>query len=112
MNRAFEKTTTRGSRGSRGRRATNNGKVKALPKRSQVKPADCWDLASLFKSDGDWETTFTKWSEQIGGYERFKGKLGESAATLAACLRFDADFDRLGERLANYAFLRTAEDQG
>ena len=50
--------------------------------------------------------------EQIPGYEKFKGHLGDSAEMLAACLRFDADVDRAGERLGVYAFLKTAEDQG
>ena len=31
--------------------------------------------------------------------------------SLAACLKFDSDFDRLSERLGTYAFLKTAEDQ-
>src|SRR5262245_50862181 len=31
---------------------------------------------------------------------------------LAACLRFDSNFDRRGERIGVYAFLRCAEDQG
>src|SRR4051812_43535920 len=57
--------------------ATRNGKVKALPKREKVKPTDCWDLASLFKTDAAWEAAFTQWSDQIPGYEQFKGKIGE-----------------------------------
>ena len=34
----------------------------------------------------------------------------QDSKTLAACLRFDTDFDRQGERLGTYAFLKTAED--
>ncbi len=30
---------------------------------------------------------------------------------LAACMKFDAEFERAGERLGTYAFLRTSEDQ-
>jgi oligoendopeptidase F len=92
-------------------RAASNGKVKTLPPRSRVKPQDCWDLASLYANDAAWEAAFGKWSESIGGYARFRGRLGESAATLAECLRFDTDFERVGERLGTYAFLKTAEDQ-
>ena len=33
------------------------------------------------------------------------------AQTLAACLKFDGELERLGERLGNYAFLKMAEDQ-
>src|SRR5207249_2664569 len=48
---------------------------------------------------------------QIAGYEKFRGKLRESASTLAELLKFDSEFERLGERLGVYAFLKTAEDQ-
>ena len=65
-------------------------KTKSLPPRSKVKPADKWNLASLFKTDADWERAFKKWEEQIPGYEKFKGQLGDSAEMLAACLQFDA----------------------
>jgi oligoendopeptidase F len=86
-------------------------KVKKLPVRSAVKSADTWDLSSLYPNDAAWEQDFTKWEKQISGYEKFRGHLGDDAKTLAACLKFDAEFDRLGERLGNYAFLKTAEDQ-
>ena len=85
--------------------------VKSLPPRSKVKATDCWDLSSLFKSDKDWEVAFGKWEKQITGYEKFRGKLGDSAEMLSACLRFDATVDRAAERLGVYAALKTAEDQ-
>ena len=85
-------------------------KVKALPRRCQVKAADTWNLASLCADDAAWETAFEQWEKQIAGFDAFRGKLGDSARTLAACLRFDAEFDRAGERLGTYAFLKTAED--
>jgi oligoendopeptidase F len=86
-------------------------KSKPLPPRTKVKPADQWDLSTLFKSDAEWERAFKKWESQIPGYEKYKGHLGESAEMLAACLRFDAAMDRQGERLGVYAYLKTTEDQ-
>src|SRR5205809_7673112 len=85
--------------------------VKTLPPRTKVKSSDCWDLASLFQRDADWESAVDRWSHQIAGYEKFRGKLKESAKALADLLRFDSEFERLGERLGVYAFLKTAEDQ-
>lgn len=85
-------------------------KVKELPPRNKMKPSDCWDLSSLFPNDEAWEEAFRKWEKRIPGYEKFQGKLAESAATLAACLKFDLELDRTGERLGSYAFLKTAED--
>ena len=85
-------------------------KIKQLPRRSQVKPADTWDLSSLFADDAAWETAFSKWESEIVGYDAFRGRLDTDAKTLAVCLRFDTDFERAAERLGTYAFLKTAED--
>src|SRR5687768_4177390 len=86
-------------------------KVLRLPQRSAVKPADTWDLAPLCESDTQWEELFKKLDKQISGYEKFRGKLGEGAKTLAACFKFDSDFDRLADRVGGYAHLRLTEDQ-
>ncbi len=83
---------------------------KTLPARSKVKQADTWDLASLYPNDKAWEAAFKKWEKQAKRYAAFQGTLGKSAAKLAACLKFDVKFDRLTERLATYAFLKTTED--
>lgn len=84
--------------------------VKQLPSRDQVDPADCWDLTSLFPGDDAWEKAFAKWEKRIAGYAQFQGKLGDGAKTLAACLKFDLDHDRAGQRLGSYAYLKMAED--
>ena len=76
-----------------------------------MKPADCWDLSSLFSTDGEWEAAFKAWEEKLPGYDQFRGKLGEAAATLAACMAFDTEIERAGERLGVYASLKTTEDQ-
>ncbi len=85
--------------------------MKRLPPRSKVKPADTWDLSSLYESDTAWEAAFTKFEKEIAKYEKFKGTLGDSAEQLAKLLKFDSGLERLGERLGNYAFLKTTEDQ-
>ncbi|MEM8946264.1 MAG: oligoendopeptidase F, partial [Planctomycetota bacterium] len=85
-------------------------KQKTLPPRSKVKAADTWDLGSLYPDDEAWEVAFAKWEKQIKGYKKFQGTMGQSAAQLAACLKFDIKFDRVAERLGTYAFLKTAED--
>ena len=85
--------------------------IKRLPARSKVAEADTWDLSKLFASDQDWETGFQEWESRIDGYASFRGRLGESPEILAECLAFDSQLDRLSERLGNYAYLRTTEDQ-
>ncbi|MCA9171506.1 MAG: oligoendopeptidase F, partial [Planctomycetales bacterium] len=52
-----------------------------------------------------------KLQRQIKTFGTYAGRLAESAETLAECLKFDSAFDRLGERLSIYAFLKTTEDQ-
>jgi oligoendopeptidase F len=85
-------------------------KLRQLPPRGRVKEADRWDLKSLFPDDDAWEAAFLAWEGRIPDYARFQGKLGDNPETLAACLQFDLDMDRAGERLGTYAFLKTAED--
>jgi oligoendopeptidase F len=85
-------------------------KIKQLLKRSQVKVADQWNLTSLFPDDDAWETSFKRWERRISGYDKFRGKLGSGPKEIAACLKFDVEMDRAGERLGTYAFLKTAED--
>jgi oligoendopeptidase F len=85
--------------------------IKKVPRRAEVDPADCWDLSRLFPDDPAWEAAFTKWDKRIEQYARFQGTLGDSAESLAACLKFDLDLDRTAERLGTYAFLRSCEDK-
>ncbi|TWT91565.1 oligoendopeptidase F [Stieleria varia] len=82
-----------------------------LPSRDDVAASDRWDLSSLFVDDIAWNAAFTKLESKIPTYETFRGKLGESAKTLAQALDFDSQFDRDAERLGTYAFLKTTEDQ-
>ena len=86
--------------------------AKTLPPRSDVPTADQWDLSSLFQSDADWETAFTAWENRLAGFDQFKTKLADGPGTILALLKFDAEIDRAAEALGNYAFLKTAGDQG
>ncbi|MGI6416057.1 MAG: oligoendopeptidase F [Thermoguttaceae bacterium] len=84
--------------------------VRQLPSRGAVRESDTWDLSKLYASDDAWERDFNRWEKRVAEYARFQGSLSGGAEALAACLKFDRDFDRLGERLGTYAFLKTAED--
>lgn len=92
------------------KRKSRTKRIKQLPPRSRVAAADRWDLASLFPSDEAWEKAFTRWQKQIAGYEPLRGTLSKSAKSLAHCLQFHKGVERIGERLAYYAHLKTAED--
>ena len=83
-----------------------------LPHRSDVSIDDTWDLSTLYADDASWESDFTKLEALIPTFATFRGRLGESATTLAEALNFDNDFDKVAEKLGTYAFLKTTEDQG
>lgn len=84
--------------------------TKKLPPRAEVAIEDTWDLNSLFATDEAWEKSYAEWEATIPGFERFRNKLAESAETLAECLRFDTEIDRLGDKIGTYAFLKETED--
>ncbi len=85
--------------------------VVKLPERSEIKTEDTWDLAKLFADDDAWEAAFNEYEQRIPGFAPFAGTLSDSPQALAACLKYDSDTDRLAERLGNYAYLKTTEDQ-
>ncbi|MDD5201029.1 MAG: oligoendopeptidase F [Terrimicrobiaceae bacterium] len=84
--------------------------ARKTPLRSEVRPADTWDLTPLFPDDAAWETEFQALAadyEQIAG---FRGRVGESAATLRDALECEKDIDARIETLNQFAALRTTED--
>ena len=85
--------------------------VVRLPQRSEVKEADTWDLSKLYASDEEWEAAFEKFESMISGYAPFQGTLAKSPQQLFDCLEFDSSISRLADRLGNYAYLKTTEDQ-
>lgn len=89
----------------------NMSNVITLPERSEVNPADTWDLTCLFESDDAWLEACERFESQIPRYESFRGRLAEGPDVLADLFQFDSDLERLGDRLANYAYLKTTEDQ-
>lgn len=90
--------------------STATPEIVKLPSRADVAVEDTWDLSGLYTSDIDWETGFEEFQKMAPSYSQYQGKLGD-APKLAECLDFDSRLNRLAERLGNYAFLKTAEDQ-
>jgi oligoendopeptidase F len=85
--------------------------VRRLPVRKDVPVGDTWDLATLCRSDAEWEAGLAAWEARIPAFAAFAGTLGSSAERLAECLANDVAFDREGDRLGTYAHLRASEDQ-
>jgi oligoendopeptidase F len=80
------------------------------PTRDQLPDADKWDLTQLFEN-------VTKWQEDVAWITReypriteWRGRIGESADTLASLLEFESALDRKIERVYHFASLQLAED--
>ncbi len=80
------------------------------PTRDEIPEKDKWDLTHLFISVGKWNEDFSRLQLTYSGIERWKGRVGESAKTLAEVLEFEKALDRKIERLYHYASLQLAED--
>jgi oligoendopeptidase F len=80
------------------------------PTRAEIPESGKWNLTHLF---GD----VSKWQEDFGWVQRtyprlaeWKGKVGESAKSLAGLLEFEKTIDLKLERLYHFASLQLAED--
>jgi oligoendopeptidase F len=78
--------------------------------RADVPDSDKWDLTHLFAHADKWSEDFTWLQQSYPKIADWKGRLGESGATLAACLEFEKSLDLKIERLFHYASLQLAED--
>jgi oligoendopeptidase F len=78
--------------------------------RADLPDSDKWDLTHLFADADKWTEDFSWLQATYPGITEWKGRLGESAATLAACLEFEKNLDLKIERLFHYASLQLAED--
>jgi oligoendopeptidase F len=84
--------------------------AKAVPARHEVPLAERWDLESVFPTDDAWEAAFRAAEARLPELDRYRGRIGESAANLLAALRLRDEVAEQVERVAVYALLRRAED--
>ncbi len=78
--------------------------------RADVPDSDKWDLSHLFSDADKWTEDFAWLQQTYLKIVEWKGRLGKSAATLAACLEFEKSLDLKIERLFHYASLQLSED--
>ena len=83
---------------------------KSVPERTEISEKYKWDLTDIFKSDEEWEEVFKAVSDKMSGYQKFEGKLAESADNLLACFRFDEEINIKLDRLHLYAMLSKDSD--
>src|SRR5437588_7593958 len=78
--------------------------------RADIAESDKWDLRRLFVDVSKWQQDFA-WVQQT--YPRlrdWKGRVGETAKSLANCLEFEKALELKIERLYHFASLQLAED--
>src|SRR5688572_9743139 len=78
--------------------------------RADLPDSDKWDLTHLFSDVDKWTEDFHWLQHNYPGIVEWKGRLAESASTLAACLEFEKSLDQKIERVYHYASLQLAED--
>jgi oligoendopeptidase F len=80
------------------------------PTREEIPEADKWDLSHLFANAEKWSEDFAWIQSTYPRLTTWKGRIGESAKTLADLLEFDKTLDLKIERIYHYASLQLAED--
>ncbi|MGZ4985738.1 MAG: oligoendopeptidase F [Chthoniobacterales bacterium] len=82
----------------------------ATPTRAEISEADKWDLTHLFADVDKWQEDFAWLQRTFPKILEWKGRVGESAESLAAILEFDKSLDLKIERVSHFASLQLAED--
>jgi oligoendopeptidase F len=83
----------------------------AVPPRSAVPREHTWDVASVFPTVDDWEAAFRQVTDRLPALEAFRGRLGESPATLAAWFGTMQAVLRAVARIFVYASMSHAADK-
>ena len=78
--------------------------------RADVPVESTWNLDDLFASSAQWEAEFAALDAARAELEPYRGRLGESAATLRACLDIAETLQARFARLSTFAYLRNAQD--
>jgi oligoendopeptidase F len=78
--------------------------------RADLPDSDKWDLTHLFHGADQWTADLAWIQQTYPKLTEWKGRVGESAGTLAACLEFEKALDQKIERVYHYASLQLAED--
>ncbi len=81
-----------------------------IPLRSEIPEADTWDLTQIFKTEQEYQKSFSELKNCYSNFTEFKGHLGDSPETLLKCLEFNKWLEQIAERLAHYSSLKNSED--
>ena len=85
--------------------------AKKIPARKDVPAKDKWDLSSIYKSNDEWEAALKSLPELTKATAAYKGRLGESAATLLEALKSLEKASLVMETVYHYASLQHEADE-
>src|SRR5436190_21726253 len=80
------------------------------PTRADISDSDKWDLTHVLADVGKWQEDFAWLQRTHPKIQSWKGRVGDSAQTLAEVLEFEKSLDLKIERIYHYASLQLAED--
>jgi oligoendopeptidase F len=83
-----------------------------LPKRSEVKLEDTWNLADMYATDAAWEQDLSDIRTKAGELAAYEGKVAASAKNLLDVLVLEAEVSQKIELAFNYAQRLYDEDTG
>src|SRR5712692_10025880 len=78
--------------------------------RADIAESDKWDLRHLFVDVSKWQEDFAWVQQTYPRLQEWKGRVGESAQSLADCLESEKALEMKIERLYHFASLQLAED--
>jgi len=83
---------------------------KVIPERVEIGDDHKWNLTDIYKTDQEWEKDFDWVTGKLHEYNKYKGKLAESAENLLDCFKFDDEINIRLERLYLYSMLAKDSD--
>jgi oligoendopeptidase F len=81
-----------------------------IPTRADIPESDKWDLTHLFTDVSKWQEDFAWIQRTYPKLQHWKGRVGESAQTLAEVLELEKSLEQKIERVYHYVSLQLAED--
>jgi oligoendopeptidase F len=81
-----------------------------IPTRADIPESDKWDLTHLFADVSKWQEDFAWIQQTYPKLQDWKGRVGESAQTLAEVLELEKSLEQKIERVYHYTSLQLAED--
>src|SRR5215204_2003109 len=90
--------------------ALDSSAQKTVPPRSEVPVGETWNLESVFPTVAAWEAALAAVDARLSEFDRYRGRVGESAGSLLAVLKLHDELYEQVEKVQVFAMLRRSED--